>query len=213
MPATNQMLSKAGSHGMSREAAYIHDEFEAIRSLGQTSWEQNISYTPDHKVMEFTRVAAGRPQQRKITLGNDADLNTRLFKNLSELKILTSKFAMHLPQTTRSALFSKLDNILNVDDWHEDDNLVQPASFMTYLRFITFEKNIRSHSAGISNAGNFLAAWKNAEGKITLEFLPNDVIRWSLTKSTADGDEIAAWQGPAKRIKDVLAPYGANGWL
>lgn len=137
----------------------------------------------------------------------------RLFDARLNAKVSTAQVAMHLDRNWRNKLFASLDDLLDPDDWHEDDELMQSASYATFLRLVLHVRPARSPSLGLSNQGNVLAAWINGEHRLALECLPQDIIRWSLSCRIDDELERAVGETPVRRLRAVLAPYGPERWF
>ena len=57
----------------------------------------------------------------------------RIFNVLVRLKVTFAEFAIHLSHDERERIFRQLDDIINVKDWHEEDelpNLILSAIFL-----------------------------------------------------------------------------------
>lgn len=159
------------------------------------------------------RLMASNPSDvARLAVSPNLSLELSLFHSVASLKILTSQLAMHLSPTWRGWLFGILDDLLSIDNWDESDEPPNVESFRTLLRLVVFEKSLKEPSLGISNAGNWLAAWLADDTRITFEFLPADSIRWSLSYMRGEERESAAGQGSMRRLHDVLRPYGAESW-
>ena len=137
----------------------------------------------------------------------------RLYDSLATAKILTAKVAMHLDSEWRNRLFEQLDDLLDADDWHEEDPPFGAGSYMTFLRLIILLNPMRRPGLGVSNAGNLIAAWTNTEDRLTFELMPNDNVRWALS-CIVDGErERAVGDAQVARIPQILAPYSPERWF
>lgn len=137
----------------------------------------------------------------------------RLFDSLSAAKVLTARVAMHLSSDWRSQLFEQLDELLDAEDWHDEDEPVTAKSFFTFLRTITHVKPEVRPGLGVSHAGNLIGAWTKDRDALTMEFLPDDTVRWVLS-CLIDGEvERAAGISPVRRLPDTLAPYRPDRWF
>ncbi len=142
-----------------------------------------------------------------------ASLRERLYDALANAKVATSRVAMHLERDRRDRLFAQLDDLLNFEEWHEDDEPLLDASFATFLRLILHQKPERRPGLGLSLRGHLIAAWTEGSDRLTLECLPNDRIRWVLSCTVRGERERAAGETHVARLPAVLAPYGPDRWF
>src|SRR5207248_710206 len=143
----------------------------------------------------------------------EPSVTERLYDALASAKVMTSQISMHLSAEWRRTLFAKLDELLDASDWHEDASILNAASFETFLRFVTFLNPTRRPVLGLSDEGNFLAAWIDGPNRLTLEFLPKDLIRWVLVRHLDDEQESAAAQVPLLRLSKTLEAYQPERWF
>lgn len=143
----------------------------------------------------------------------DKSLPEKLFDALAEVKLLTAKVAMHLDTHWRSRIFEQLDDLLDPDDWHEDDEPINASSFESFLRMIVFHSPSRRPGFGVSIRGHLIAAWTTGLDRLTTEFLPNGTVRWVLSCEVDGVMERAAGETPVRRLMDVLAPYRPTRWF
>ena len=143
----------------------------------------------------------------------DTPLPEKLYDALARVKLLTAQVAMHLDAEWRSRIFEQLDDLLDVEDWHEDDDPVKAASFETFLRMIIFHNPPRRPGFGVSNRGYLIAAWTSGLDRLTIEFLPNDTVRWALSCEIDGETERAVGETQVRRLLKVLAPYSPSRWF
>ena len=137
----------------------------------------------------------------------------RLYDSLAEAKLLTAQVAMHFDQDWRTRLFAQLDDLLDVEEWHEDDEPIKGASFRTFLRIMIYQSPERRPGLGVSHRGNLIAAWTSGADRLTLEFLPGDMIRWVLS-CEIDGElERAAGETPVRRFPEVVSAFRPERWF
>ena len=120
---------------------------------------------------------------------------------------------MHLDAKYRERLFSQIDALHDLDEWDPDDKPIQTASFKTFLKTIVHLQPERYPSLGLSYSGNILAAWVNGKDRLTIEFLPNDIVKWVFSKSIHEVVVRSATQAPLELLLDGLAPYHPNDWF
>ena len=143
----------------------------------------------------------------------EPSINEQLYDALAKAKVMTSQISMHLSTSWRRTLFGKLDELLDASDWHEDAAVLDVASYETFLRFLTYINPTRQPVLGISDEGHFLAAWIDGPNRLTLEFLPKDLIRWVLVRHLDDEQESAAAQVPLLRLSKTLEAYQPERWF
>lgn len=144
---------------------------------------------------------------------SERPLAERLYDALAAAKVMTAEVAMHLDHGWRDRLFAQLDDLLDVEDWHDDDQPLLPASFRTFLRMILHQKPERRPGLGLSHQGNLIGAWTQGNDRLTLEFLPGDIIRWTLSCDMDGGRERAAGDNVVARLPEVLSPYRPDRWF
>src|SRR5487761_1059138 len=64
-----------------------------------------------------------------------ASFEEKIFNSLVALKISVSQYAMHLSNDERRRLFVRLDEVINIEDWHEEDTLPILGSFINFLKW------------------------------------------------------------------------------
>ena len=101
-----------------------------------------------------------------------ASFEEKLLNCLVSLKVSVSQYAMHLPKGEQSRLFARLDEVINVEDWHEEDTLPTSNSFISFPEMDYFSKNFSWSSIGVSNGGNLLVAWTTPNVTLTANFFP-----------------------------------------
>jgi hypothetical protein len=142
-----------------------------------------------------------------------AQITERLFDASAQLKILVSRVSMHLSDDWRRRLFRKLDSLHDPDNWEQSDTLIDPGSFMNFLRLILQIGLIDPLSLGVSPEGHFLTGWVRDKDSLTLEFTGGDEIRWALVRYLGDHRESAAGRTLLERLPAVLKPYSPETWF
>ncbi|QOZ45521.1 hypothetical protein XH89_20055 [Bradyrhizobium sp. CCBAU 53340] len=140
-------------------------------------------------------------------------LDERLFDVLAQFKIRTSQVAMHLNRDWRTRLFGQFDSLLNVEDWEPLDRPPTIESFATFLRLLVFLKPQRRPGLGATATGELIASWTNGNDRLTIECLPQDLVRWTVSVTINEERERAAGITPVSRLPAVLAPYGPDRWF
>lgn len=159
-----------------------------------------------HRYKLFT-VPTGTASDASPTLDDE-----RIYDRRAALKIKTAEIAMHLDEAWRAGLFKSLDRLLDAEEWDLSDELPSDASYRTFLRMIIFLGKIRRPSLGATSDGNIIAGWMHERDRLVMECLPNDMVRWSLTKF-GDFPESAAGITTVNRLPSVLQPYEPARWL
>ncbi|MCC6834476.1 MAG: hypothetical protein IT213_05780 [Cytophagales bacterium] len=142
-------------------------------------------------------------------------LEDQLYEAKACCKIKTSSIAMYLPDDRRSRFFRQLDNLMDIENWEEDDKPVTEASFTTLLRLLLFIRPKRNPSLGATSDGNILAAWViNNQDRLTIECLAGDKVRWVLCGYFEENFERVAGEATfIARLPEVLSPYNPGHWF
>jgi hypothetical protein len=110
-----------------------------------------------------------------------------IFNALVQLKVGVAEYAMHLAPDVRAKIFKDLDDLLNVNDWYEDDVLPKFLSFRDFLKWTIYSKRFNWLSLGFSEEGNVLAAWKSEKGMLTASYDGAGRVWWTMA-ITVDGE-------------------------
>ncbi|MGT2502530.1 hypothetical protein ACVOMS_20250 [Bradyrhizobium guangxiense] len=180
-------------------------------------------YVPSQAIGDVSKVIAGQVKSlrqpsptfsgQKQTPAAAPALDVQLFDVLAQFKIRTSQVAMHLNRDWRSRLFGQLDSLLNVEDWEPLDRPPTIDSFATFLRLLVFLKPQRRPGLGATAKGELIATWTNGGDRLTIECLPQDLVRWTISVTINEDRERAAGVTPVSRLPAVLAPYGPDRWF
>jgi len=144
---------------------------------------------------------------------SEAALEVELFDALLKFKVSTSQVAMHLDRGWRSRLFAQLDSLLDKESWEPLDRPPRLESFATFLRMIIFLRPQRRPGLGATSKGELIATWSVGADRLTIECLPQDLVRWTVSVTINDDRERAAGITPVARLKEVLRPYGPARWF
>jgi hypothetical protein len=117
-----------------------------------------------------------------------ASFEERIFSSLASLKIAVSQYAMHLSHDERHRIFERLDGVINVDDWHEEDPLPQLPSFRNFLKWMIYAKRFDWSSIGVSNRGQILVAWSRPKLALTANFSGDNKVTWTAVVQTDEGE-------------------------
>lgn len=143
----------------------------------------------------------------------EMDVEERLFDATSSVKMLTAQVAMHIDKKWRDKLFGQIDSLHDLDEWDTDDKPVKKSSFKTFLKAILQIKPQQHPGLGLTYEGCLIAAWTTGEDQLTTEFLPNDRVRWVLTRNIGGEIERAAGQTAVNRLYECLMPYHPDHWF
>lgn len=150
----------------------------------------------------------------KIHMVNtDLPLAEQLYNAKAACKIKISEISMYLSNDLRSRFFTQIDNLMDPDNWEEDDEPITTESFTTLLKMLLFIKPERRPGLGAASNGNIIAAWTKDKDRLTIECLPGDKVRWVLSKYTDNARESGAGETQLTRLPTVLAPYHPEHWF
>jgi len=144
------------------------------------------------------------------TPSTEDDIPGQLEQTLALFIDLTSKIAMYLDTRWRKQLLEKLIQLLDAEDWESDFALPSAASFSTFLRMVIYLHPTKRPGLGISHLGHILASWRRGEDRIVIECLPNDEVRWVLSRTINGERESGAGNVQIHRIPEVTEPYDAD---
>lgn len=113
----------------------------------------------------------------------------RIFDTLVDLKVETSKVAMHLSSAARNRLFSELDYVLDAETWDEADRLPDIDSYRCFLRWLVFTGDTTWSSLGVDDNGRILVAWVQDRQTLTANF--DEVVRWTKRADTEGAVQIS----------------------
>jgi hypothetical protein len=163
----------------------------------------DVSRALDQLVRELNEPS---PTFRGVTTRTGTGLKEQLYDARAAFKVQTAQIAMHLDMCVRSKLFRQLDSLLDYENWEPEDAPPTLASYLTFLRMLLDLKPTARPALGATSDERLVAAWTEGDDRLTIECLPNDEVRWVLSRNI-DGDrESAAGITKASRLKHVLAP-------
>ena len=140
-------------------------------------------------------------------------LEESLFDATSTVKILASQVAMHMEKAWRDKLFNQIDSLHILDEWDSDDKPIRKSSFASFLKSILQIKPQRHPSLGLTFEGYLIAAWTINQDRFIAEYLPNDRVKWVLTRIIDGEIERASGQTAISRLLDCLIPYQPEHWF
>lgn len=144
----------------------------------------------------------------------DHNISFDLFNATARAKTLTSYVSMHLDDQWRKSIFVQLDMIHEVEEWDEDMFPVNEASMNTFLKAILKLKVSLYPGLGLNNKGYLIAAWTKGSKRLTLEYQPQDKVKWLVSNKLNEFDtERAAGTTSVKRLYQCLEPYDFSHWF
>jgi hypothetical protein len=135
------------------------------------------------------------------------NLQQRVFDSAVEMKVAVSQYAMHLSPETRQKLFHDLDEVVNVDDWYEEDTLPRYDSFRDFLKWTIYSNRFNWVSIGVSGDGNILVAWKSQFALLTANFHGRSRVMWTVTRTSPHGETYAAGESPLHFFEKEASLY------
>lgn len=140
-------------------------------------------------------------------------ISEELFEALAAFKIKTAGVAMYLEETWRSRFFRQLDSLLDAESWDPGDRPPTVESFTTMLRMLLLFGAERRPGLGATDDGLLIAAWTVGPDRLTVQCMPNDKVKWSLSCDLDGAREIAAGNSTLANFKDILAPFHPDRWF
>lgn len=131
-----------------------------------------------------------RPSDKQTVRAPQKPFVQRVDDALVELKKAVAQYAMHLSAEQRQSIFEQLENIINVQDWYEEDEFPKLNSLKDLLAWTIYAGVPQWHSFGVDDDGDVLIAWHNEHATLTANFDGNRLVRW--TCRYQDGDDAVA---------------------
>lgn len=181
-------------------------EHQSRRGLWSTSAGLSTGFAPT--------ISAQMPQ---TTLKNTPVVSTtesKAFDAVAAAKIMVSQVAVHLSNDIREKIFRSLDRLHDVDEWELGDSPILSESFKTFIQFFLAVKPTSWPSFGLTHKGRLFAVWGDSEDHINIEFLEQNMVKWTL--SFKDGQGISsrvAGKTPVLSIQNNLQPYNPEHWF
>lgn len=140
-------------------------------------------------------------------------VDQQLFDATASVKILTSQVAMHMDMKLREKIFKQIDSLHDLDEWNMDDRPVLVRSFASFLKMILQIKPHRHPGLGLTYEGHLIAAWTTGKDRLTIEFFPNNRVRWVLSSNSEGETERAAGETVVSLLYSRLMPYRPDHWF
>jgi hypothetical protein len=152
---------------------------------------------PSHSINEAPRLhpligSTTRSSDNETVRTPQKPFAQRVDDALVELKRAVAQYAMHLSSDQRQIIFDQLENIINVDDWYEEDEFPKLNSLKDLLAWTIYAGVAQWHSLGVDDDGDVLIAWHNDEATLTANFDGNRLVRWTCRYRDPDGVAHAA---------------------
>jgi len=173
----------------------------------------DIPFNLDEKLKKiFDKQVTISPSQRqqKKTVNSIED---KLHDANVSCKTKTASIAMHVSEEWLTLFFKQLDNLMDPENWEEEDTPITEKSFNTLLRMLLFIAPKNRPGLGATDTGNIIATWTNDKDRLTIECLPDDKVRWVLSSYITGNRESAAGVTSLRRLLIVLGPYDHKHWF
>lgn len=149
----------------------------------------SISILSDHASPSKVQVARGQERSVRGLVPAQVSFEQKIFDALVNLKVAVATYAMHLSSGERSRIFARLDDVINIDDWHEEDPLPVVESFKTFLKWLVYSGSFDWSSIGVSHDGSILVAWSRPNIAVTANFSATGRVTWTARMEPADEGE------------------------
>jgi hypothetical protein len=144
---------------------------------------------------------------------SEPSLSEQLFAAVAAAKRWTSQVAMRLPEEFRRRIFAQLDRLHDEDEWHGSSHPIELPSYQTFVRAILCDAIAGRPSLALTPRGTLTAIWQENGGRLLVEFLGNDRVRYLVTKPVDGVPERGAGDTTATRLRAVLAPFEPEKWF
>ncbi len=136
-----------------------------------------------------------------------------LAESLSSCQRQLSLISMHLPSGWYQGLNRQLQLLLDPEEWDASDLPPRATSFATLLHALLILRPGRRPGLGSGAKGFFAAMWTSGRDQLTIECLPNDMVRWVLSYELNGQIERGGGECSVDRLPEVLRPYRPDRWL
>ena len=136
------------------------------------------------------------------------DLGSTLFDSRASAKLVAAKLSMHLSPGWRAKIFAQFDDLLDPEEWSEDDQLLNDDAVRTFLRLVIYAGWRLVPSLGISNTGNLIASWRRGSARLVIECAANDRCRLVITDGEGDDRSIVTFTGVVSKAKEFTVQQG-----
>jgi hypothetical protein len=203
-----------GEYLSADQSLFAGQALSADQSLfaGQYSKKINEIIKQGVHPFELSKVVRGE-HLRQHEHSKTATLEERLYEARALCKIKTAEVAMYLTAEWRSRFFSQIDNLMDIENWEEDDIPITATSFTTLLRMLLLIWPVRRPGLGATSEGHIIATWTKDKDRLTIECLPADKVRWVLSRYFEGNRESGAGEVLLTRLPAVLAPYKPECWF
>jgi len=187
----------------------------ATSFLGRDTGLEHVVSDNTHRIItRYADALRKRPTPGSLeAVDAEKDLAERLFDAIAAAKMLTAQVAMHLDREWRDKIFQQLDSLHDADEWQADDEPIRQGSFSTFLKAMLALRPNRRPGLGLSHNGQLVAAWTTDRDRLTIEFFPNDRVRWVLVRYIEDEPDRFAADTPVSRLGEGLAPHHPEHWF
>lgn len=160
---------------------------------GRLAALESSTSVKDATSAEGKRVLLGRKETQTFlrVVPEASSFEEQIFNSLVSLKVAVSQYAMHLTTEERHRIFSELDYLINVEDWHEGDQLPNVVAFRDFLKWMIYSKYFKWISLGVSEEGGMLVAWKTKRVLLTARFsglAGQEGVRWTAEMTSEKGE-------------------------
>lgn len=157
-------------------------------------WRPAISISPD--------------ETSEIANDNARSVRDELASRLSACQREMSLLAMHFSADFRERTLRQLKNLLDPNEWENDDTHIQTSSFRSFIRAMAVLRPIERPMLGLSDQGNILAMWASGGSRLTFEHLANDRLKWFISANSKAGPDSAAGVTTIAKLAHIADAQG-----
>lgn len=193
------------ANSMLQKYAFRPLDFPTPYEFGQTT----VGHSDSEK-FEFA-LSPQTPFYSRIRVANDCDQD--LVASASAIRHLLSSFSMHLTPEVRTGIFRQTKRLIAVDDWDDDCQLPSVDSYRTMLRTLVELEPQERPRLGLADTGEFLSMWFSDQQKFSVEYLPNDRVRWVATSGIDSDQSRTSGTTPVKKMLELIDALDLRGLL
>jgi len=154
------------------------------------------------------RISPGRVMSPKAETVRQA-----IFNNRSQLKIYTASVAMHLSRKRRDDIFKQIDELLDIDNWSDEDVFISFDSYRTLIRAIISVGLFKRAALTVATSGNIQANWFLSDRRLTIECLSQDnFVLLAYYRPIGEAPRVINRQSALEDLRSTLDEIKATSW-
>jgi hypothetical protein len=113
---------------------------------------------------------------------------------------------MYFDDDFRIRLTKQLRNLLNADEWEEDDSPIDVASFRSLVRGMVLLEPRERPILALNDEGGVIGMWGAGDDRLILDFCAADRVRWYTIRNSDDagGSDKATGMTSVEKLNAIV---------